>query len=137
MNAPRRMSLRHAAHTAECPKPTFAEIQNDSQVLPSVNQYAVLLPSDKNSAILDIGFGGGWFLAACLKLGYTNLSGAEFALNTKLTSPTGRKAALPFTRSMETSEPSSATYPLPEGRVRKSQNRWKKPRPIPISSLST
>ncbi len=43
------------------PKPTFAEIQNDSQVLLSVNQYAVLLPSDKKSAILDIAFGGGWF----------------------------------------------------------------------------
>jgi hypothetical protein len=39
--------------------------------------YAVL-SSDKSSAIFDIGFGGGWFLAACLKLGYTNPSGAEF-----------------------------------------------------------
>jgi tRNA G46 methylase TrmB len=40
------------------------KIRNDSRVLLSGNQYAVLLPSDKNSAILDIGFGGGWFLAA-------------------------------------------------------------------------
>jgi len=61
MNAPSRMFLRRAAHAAESPTPTFAEIQNDSHVLLSVNQYAALLPSDKKSVILDIAFGGGWF----------------------------------------------------------------------------
>jgi len=73
----RRMSLRHAAGH---PKPTFAEIEQDPQVLLTVAQYGPLLPANRQSAILDIGFGGGWFLAACLKLGYTNLSGAEFGI---------------------------------------------------------
>jgi 2-polyprenyl-3-methyl-5-hydroxy-6-metoxy-1,4-benzoquinol methylase len=76
----RRMSLRHHA---ERPKPSFAKIQNDSRVLLAISEYAPLLPSDKKSAILDIGFGGGWFLAACVKLGYTNLSGADFGIENK------------------------------------------------------
>jgi 2-polyprenyl-3-methyl-5-hydroxy-6-metoxy-1,4-benzoquinol methylase len=76
----RRMSLRHQA---ERPKPSFAEMQNDSRVLLAVAEYAPLLPSDNKSAILDIGFGGGWFLAACVKLGYTNLSGADFGIENK------------------------------------------------------
>src|SRR6266852_7782219 len=75
----RRMSLRHAA---EHPK-SFAEIQNDSRVLVAMAEYASILPSDKTSAILDIGFGGGWFLGACLKLGYTTISGAEFRIENK------------------------------------------------------
>ena len=76
----RRMSLRHQA---ERPKPSFAEIQNDSRVLLAIAEYKPLLPSDKKSAILDIGFGGGWFLAACVKLGYANLSGADFGIENK------------------------------------------------------
>jgi 2-polyprenyl-3-methyl-5-hydroxy-6-metoxy-1,4-benzoquinol methylase len=73
----RRMSLRHSTQQ---PKPTLAEIQSEPHVLQTVSQYAPLLPADKQSAILDIGFGGGWFLAACLELGYNNLSGAEFGI---------------------------------------------------------
>jgi 2-polyprenyl-3-methyl-5-hydroxy-6-metoxy-1,4-benzoquinol methylase len=76
----RRMSRRHAA---ERPKPGFAEIKNDSRVVLATAEYSPLLPSDKKSAILDIGFGGGWFLAACLKLDYTNLSGADFGIENK------------------------------------------------------
>jgi 2-polyprenyl-3-methyl-5-hydroxy-6-metoxy-1,4-benzoquinol methylase len=76
----RRMSLRHQA---ERHKPSFAEIQNDSRVLLAIAEYEPLLPSGKKSAILDIGFGGGWFLAACVKLGYTNLSGADFGIENK------------------------------------------------------
>ena len=76
----RRMSVRHQA---ERPKPSFAEIQNDSRVLLAMAEYEPLLPSDKKSAILDIGFGAGWFLAACVKLGYTNLSGADFGIEYK------------------------------------------------------
>jgi 2-polyprenyl-3-methyl-5-hydroxy-6-metoxy-1,4-benzoquinol methylase len=76
----RRMSLRHQA---ERPKPTFAEIQNDSRVLLAEAEYKPLLPLNKESAILDVGFGGGWFLAACVKLGYTNLSSADFGIEHK------------------------------------------------------
>ena len=76
----RRMSLRHRAERSN---PSFAEIQNDSQVLLAVAEYESLLPSDKKSSILDIGFGRGWFLAACVKLGYTKLSGADFGIENK------------------------------------------------------
>jgi hypothetical protein len=46
-------------------------------------EYGHFLPSRKDAAILDLGFGDGWFMAACLKLGYTNISGAEFAPENK------------------------------------------------------
>src|SRR5712692_1080277 len=100
----RRMSLRHAA---EHPK-SFAEIQNDSRVLVAMAEYASILPSDKTSAILDIGFGGGWFLGACLKLGYTNLSVPNSGLKTSVTLPTGRKEPSLFTKSHPISERFSA-----------------------------
>jgi tRNA G46 methylase TrmB len=56
------MSLRHQAERL---KPTFAAIENDSRVLLAVSEYSHLLPTHKTAAILDIGFGGGWFMAAC------------------------------------------------------------------------
>jgi hypothetical protein len=47
-------------------------------------------PLIKDAAIVGIGFGGGWFIAACLKLGYTNISGAEFGMPAKCISASGR-----------------------------------------------
>src|SRR5262252_9225728 len=76
----RRMSLRHQA---ERPRPTFSEVRNDPRVILAVAEYGSLLPPGKGSSILDIGFGGGWFLAASLLLGYTNLSGADFGIENK------------------------------------------------------
>ncbi len=76
----RRMSFRHSFARA---KPSFAEIQNDSRVLLAEPEYRSLLPTRKDSAILDIGFGGGWFIAACIKLGYTDISGADFGMANK------------------------------------------------------
>ena len=76
----RRMSLRHSSERRQ---PSFAEIQNDSRVLLAVSEYKSLLPAPKNAAILDIGFGGGWFIAACVKLGYANISGADFGIANK------------------------------------------------------
>jgi 2-polyprenyl-3-methyl-5-hydroxy-6-metoxy-1,4-benzoquinol methylase len=76
----RRMALRHAAEKS---KPDWNETQNDKQVQAAVHQYAPYLPGDKDARILDIGFGGGWFLAACLKLGYRDLSGADFGIANK------------------------------------------------------
>lgn len=75
------MALRHEAERC---KPRFVDIQDDARVLLAEAEIAPLLPKDKESAILDIGFGSGWFLAACLKLGYKNLSGAEFGIENKL-----------------------------------------------------
>jgi 2-polyprenyl-3-methyl-5-hydroxy-6-metoxy-1,4-benzoquinol methylase len=76
----RRMSLRHRG---ERPKPSFAEMEKAPRVLLAVSEYKALLPADKTAAILDIGFGTGWFLAACLKLGYSNLAGADFGIANK------------------------------------------------------
>ena len=76
----RRMAERHRA---ERQQPTFAQVQGDPRVTLAVTEYRDLLPPSKESAILDIGFGGGWFLAACLMLGYTNLSGADFGIQNK------------------------------------------------------
>jgi 2-polyprenyl-3-methyl-5-hydroxy-6-metoxy-1,4-benzoquinol methylase len=76
----RRMSLRHAT---EAPQHSWEEIQSQTQVQQAIYELRPLLPPDKNSPILDIGFGRGWFLAACLSLGYTNLSGAEFGIANK------------------------------------------------------
>lgn len=73
----RRMALRHAVHKA---KPSFAEIALSSQVKRAEIEYRPLLPRDRAAPILDLGFGDGWFLAACLGLGYTNLSGADFGI---------------------------------------------------------
>lgn len=89
----RRMMLRHQA---ELPKPDFQKIQNDPRVLLAKAEYADLLPSSKASPILDIGFGSGWFLAACLLLGYTNLFGAEFGIENKTHVATWTQEGIPL-----------------------------------------
>ena len=76
----RRMSLRHRS---ERRAPSWPEVKNDARVLQAAHELRGLLPSDTRAAILDVGFGGGWFLAACLRLGYTNLSGADFGIENK------------------------------------------------------
>lgn len=73
----RRMSARHGA---EKHRPDWNETEKDVTVLAATQQYAPYLPKDKEARVLDIGFGGGWFLAACLKLGYRNLAGADFGI---------------------------------------------------------
>jgi len=73
----RRMALRHASQKH---RPEWNEAQNDPTVIEATHQYAPYLPEDKSARILDIGFGTGWFLAACLKLGYQSLSGADFGI---------------------------------------------------------
>jgi 2-polyprenyl-3-methyl-5-hydroxy-6-metoxy-1,4-benzoquinol methylase len=76
----RRMALRHAS---EQPRPTWSETETSLMVREATHQYAPYLPQDKAARILDIGFGSGWFLAACLKLSYRNLSGADFGIANK------------------------------------------------------
>lgn len=74
------MSLRHRRETASV---SWNEFQKTSTVLQAAHELVGVLPSEKDSAILDIGFGSGWFLAACLKLGYRKLSGADFLIGNK------------------------------------------------------
>ena len=71
----RRMQGRYVENSS---RPNFEEIKLTQSVKKAVDDYKALLPQDKDSKILDIGFGTGWFLAACIQLGYTNLYGAEF-----------------------------------------------------------
>ncbi len=74
------MSLRHRA---ERRAPSWPEAKDDPRVLQAAHELSDLLPGDKQAAILDVGFGAGWFLAACLRLGYRNLSGADFGIANK------------------------------------------------------
>jgi 2-polyprenyl-3-methyl-5-hydroxy-6-metoxy-1,4-benzoquinol methylase len=76
----RRMSLRHAATQARAP---WAEMRINPRVVQAKHELAPSLPQNKDAAILDIGIGQGWFLAACLDLGYTNLAGADFGVANK------------------------------------------------------
>ena len=46
-------------------------------------EYKPVLPQNKEAIILDIGYGDGWFMAACRELGYTNICGAEFNIDRK------------------------------------------------------
>lgn len=75
-----RMSVRHPASTSPI---HFETMRRDLVTRAAVYQYANLLPKNKDTAILDIGFGRGWFMAACVEMGYTNISGADFGANHK------------------------------------------------------
>ncbi len=76
----RRMSARHAAEST-CP--TWQEMEKQAMVVNAAHQYAPYLPKDRSAPILDIGFGNGWFVAACLKLGYEKIYGADFGIARK------------------------------------------------------
>jgi 2-polyprenyl-3-methyl-5-hydroxy-6-metoxy-1,4-benzoquinol methylase len=76
----RRMAERYEGKR---PEPSWRETENNQMVVASVRQYAPHLPNDKRAHILDVGFGDGWFMAACLKLGYSNLTGIDFGIQYK------------------------------------------------------
>jgi 2-polyprenyl-3-methyl-5-hydroxy-6-metoxy-1,4-benzoquinol methylase len=71
----RRMSLRRSDSKPEPP--------SSGRIEEIAREYRRFLPPNREAAILDIGFGDGWFMAACLQLGYTNVSGAEYAPENK------------------------------------------------------
>ena len=50
----------------------------------AVKEYEKVLPQNKDTKILDIGFGGGQFSAACIHLGYENIHCADFGAKHKL-----------------------------------------------------
>lgn len=76
----RRMSLRHPPDQRQF---SWEEVESHPRVLQAMYELRGMLPTNKSAHLLDIGFGRGWFLAACLKLGYSNLSGAEFGIENK------------------------------------------------------
>jgi SAM-dependent methyltransferase len=71
----RRMSLRSLPQACVPP--------SQERVAFVAEEYRPFLPENKDAKVLDIGFGDGWFMAACLKLGYLNVSGAEFNPDSK------------------------------------------------------
>jgi 2-polyprenyl-3-methyl-5-hydroxy-6-metoxy-1,4-benzoquinol methylase len=73
----RRMSLRRAPQNSAR---TIDQMLHDPQVTGTANWYQAILPADKGAPILELGFGTGWFLAACVKLGYTNIAAADFGI---------------------------------------------------------
>ena len=77
----RRMALRHAT---EKRRPTWGETQTDPMVMQAAcSNTRPICHRIKQARILDIGFGSGWFLGACLKLGYRICRGADFAIANK------------------------------------------------------
>jgi 2-polyprenyl-3-methyl-5-hydroxy-6-metoxy-1,4-benzoquinol methylase len=76
----RRMAARHAAGIA---RPVWGEMENNAMVLAAVHQYEPYLPKDRTAPILELGIGAGWFIAACLKLGYQKIYGADFGITRK------------------------------------------------------
>ena len=57
---------------------------NNKFVKNVVKGYQKVLPENKDTKILDIGFGGGEFSAACIHLGYENIHCADFGAKHKL-----------------------------------------------------
>ena len=57
--------------------------------------YARLLPKDKESTIVEVGSGDGWFLKLCNRLGYTNVTAVDFRAREKFSEVCG---ALPSIR---------------------------------------
>ena len=75
-----RMAAGHAAGIA---RPVWGEMENNAMVLEAVHQYEPYLPKDRTAPILELGIGAGWFVAACLKLGYQKIYGADFGIPRK------------------------------------------------------
>ena len=75
----RRMALRTAMRNAT----QVSTAPTAKRIAQVAAEYRAVLPPDKESAILDIGYGDGWFMAACRDLGYANISGADFGVDDK------------------------------------------------------
>jgi len=72
----RRWSSLHPS-----PSIAFDDISQSPMVRNAMETFRCLLPTDRTARILDIGVGTGWFLAACIELGYTNLYGADWGVD--------------------------------------------------------
>ena len=77
----RRMSLRSKDQKHY---ENLDDFLNQEAALIAEEEYLTVLPKDKNARILDIGFGTGWFIAACIRMGYTNIYAADFFAQEKL-----------------------------------------------------
>lgn len=80
----RRMSLQTITQTGSIIIEPDDFLNNESATK-FIHQYSSLLPDNKDAKILDIGFGDGWFMSICARLGYTNIYGADFHARKKWT----------------------------------------------------
>jgi 2-polyprenyl-3-methyl-5-hydroxy-6-metoxy-1,4-benzoquinol methylase len=95
----RRMSLLSSGGGYK----SFDEISESPPAKTAIFNYAAILPADLESEILDIGYGGGWFIAACVKLGYKNVTGLDFGGNKKICDWPGVKESLVVERNISDS----------------------------------
>ena len=56
---------------------------NQANVQKQIEYYKSVLPESKNSKILDIGVGEGWFAAICSHLGYQHIELADYGCTSK------------------------------------------------------
>jgi 2-polyprenyl-3-methyl-5-hydroxy-6-metoxy-1,4-benzoquinol methylase len=63
--------------------PYWEKMRKAPTVMRVIGELRPLLPVEKDSQILDIGFGDGWFIAACVALGYTRILGSDFGILNK------------------------------------------------------
>ena len=78
----RRMDMGDSGHPDAIDPDVFL---NNKYTKAVVKQYPKVLPKNKDTKILDIGFGWwGQFSAACIHLGYKNIHCAEFGAKHKL-----------------------------------------------------
>ena len=70
----RRMSLKRLnnVHYSE------QEFLNSKESKQTATHLKNMLPEKKDAKILEIGYGTGFFISACVQLGYTNIYGADF-----------------------------------------------------------
>ena len=76
----RRLTLKSRANSEIL---NWPETQKDASIIQTALCYRSLLPANKEAAILDVGFGNGWFMAVCIMLGYRNIHGADFLVESK------------------------------------------------------
>ena len=78
----RRMDMGDSGHPDAIDPDVFL---NNKYTKAVVKQYPKVLPKNKDTKILDIGFGWWWqFSAACIHLGYENIHCADFGAKYKL-----------------------------------------------------
>lgn len=78
----RRRDLRHPEEAASYNQ-TWEQAKADPGAIQGTYAYRGLLPENKDAKILDVGFGNGIFMTACVMMGYTNIEGADFGASSR------------------------------------------------------
>ena len=76
----RRMALRTPEQDQYIDESYFF---NSLESKTTISELKNILPANKESKILEIGYGQGFFISACVQMGYKNIYGLDFH-NTRL-----------------------------------------------------